>query len=81
MPFAKTKADAAIEPRLIAAGWTRRSDQHYGKTVADVEVAIDNHIGHYCVGSYRENRAIGENAKATTLLARTPKPRPWLRQK
>ena len=31
--------------------------------VSGQELAIDQHIGHFCVGIYRKNRSVGRNER------------------
>lgn len=62
-PMGRTRHERQCEARLLAAGWQRASKQHYAKVIAGQELAIDQHIGHFCVGFYRDNRALGRNEK------------------
>ena len=61
LPMGKNRKERALEKKLMKMGWKRASHQHYAKMVKGQEVAIDEHIGHFCVGIYRNNRAVGEN--------------------
>lgn len=58
-PLTATKKDQRLEDYLKANGFARRSQQHYGKDIGGFELAVDKHIGHYCVGWYQHNRQVG----------------------
>jgi hypothetical protein len=66
-PMGRTRRERQCEARLIAAGWQRASEQHYCKIIGDRELAIDQHIGHFCVGVYRDDRALGDTEKYERL--------------
>jgi len=63
LPMGKNRKERALEKKLMKMGWKRASHQHYAKMVKGQEVAIDEHIGHFCVGIYRNNRAVGQNER------------------
>ena len=63
LPMGKNRKERALEKKLMKMGWKRSSHQHYAKMVTGQEVAIDEHIGHFCVGIYRNNRAVGQNER------------------
>jgi hypothetical protein len=62
-PMGRTQRERQCEAQLLAAGWQRASKQHYVTVIGDRELAIDQHIGHFCVGFYRDDRALGQNEK------------------
>ena len=68
----KNRKERALEKKLMKMGWKRASHQHYAKMVKGQEVAIDEHIGHFCVGIYRNNRAVGENEAPNGSSRPTP---------
>lgn len=62
-PMGKNRRERQLEASLLKDGWVRASQQHYATIVRGQELAIDEHIGHFCVGFYKDNRAVGDNLR------------------
>ena len=62
-PMGKNIMDRELEEKLLKDGWIRASQQHYAITVGGKELAIDEHIGHFCVGYYEDNRTLGDTLR------------------
>ena len=66
-PMGANKQERSLETDLLNAGWHRGSQQHYAKVSGDREVAIDQHIGHFCVGVAKAGHASKETLKYRTF--------------
>lgn len=62
-PMGRNRRERQCEAKLLKADWQRASQQHYAKVIKGQELAIDEHIGHFCVGVYKNDRALGDNEK------------------